>query len=179
MIPSTPCSTSDPCCFSLHDIATHLLTHTYDALIECYPPPDCCTPLRAYVTLGNGDDGIVDAVCVMAGGIIGTANQQPGMMNLWRSTFTVRLLESGWPTARVDGDTIVLPSVEEQQAAAVHVYAMGEAMHRRLSYLASKRSLTPSNVRCSNATLGPFLPIPPQGGVAGWQVTVSVDLPWN
>lgn len=178
MIPTTPCADTEPCCVSMYDIALHLLTETFDAVSACYPGT-CVEPLRAYVTLGDGDDGIVDSLTVSAGTTVASPNTIPGSFGLWRATFNVRLRESGWPTARVEGDAIMLPPPEEQAIAAKHVFSMGEAIHRRLSYLMSNRRLVPDGVRCSNATLGAMLPLNPQGGVVGWVVPVIVDLPWN
>ena len=159
----------------LYDIATHLLTNVFDALTECYPSE--CEPLAAYVTLGNGDDGIKDSLTVSIASVVGSNNTRPGGLGLWRSTFNVILRESGWPTARVDGETIVLPSPSEQAAAARPVFAMGEAMHRRLAYMMTHRGLVPG--ACSSATLGLLTPLNPQGGVVGWSVPVVADLPWN
>jgi hypothetical protein len=178
VIPTTPCADFEPCCLSLSDIATHLLTEMYDAITECYPST-CAQPLAAYITFGNGDDGIVDSLVVAAGQVTSTSEARAGQMNLWRATFTIRLSESGWPTARIEGEEIVLPTPQEQQIAARHVFSMGEAMHRRLSHLMFHRALVPSTVRCSNATVGTMVPVPPSGGVVGWQVPVTVDLPWN
>lgn len=178
MIPSSPCEDSDPCCDSLHNIALHLLSEVYEAVLACYPT-GCCEPLAAYVTLGRGDDGLTDALTVSAGTVSPSLGTQPGSLGLWRATFTVMLRESGWPTARVEGDAIVLPSAAEQSVASRHVFSMGEAIHRRLAYLSSVRGLVPSGVRCSNASIGPMVPVAPQGGVTGWQVDVIVDLPWN
>lgn len=162
----------------MSDIATHLLTEMYDAITECYPTT-CSQPLAAYITFGNGDDGIVDSLTVSAGTVQATPNQRAGQFNLYRVTYTIRLLESGWPTAHVDGDVIVMPSPDAQAIASKHVFSMGEAMHRRLSSLVTQRALVPSSVRCSNATVGTMQPIPPSGGTVGWQVPVVVDLPWN
>jgi hypothetical protein len=164
---------------SLHDIAAHLLAEVYDAVSGCYPGPDCCEPLAAYVTLGNGDDGITDSLTVSFGSIASSPNTRPGGLSLWKATFNVRLSESGWPTARVEGEAITLPTPSEQATAARHVLSMGEAIHRRLSMLQSQRGLTPPGVRCSNASVGVMTPVPPQGGVVGWLVPVVIDLPWN
>jgi hypothetical protein len=178
VIPTSPCATAEPCCDALYDTATHLLTETYDALMVCYPQ-DCCSPLVAYVTMGNGNDGVVDSLTVTFGQIASSPNTRPGNFGLYRATFFVRLAESGWPVARVDGETIIAPPPAEQAQAARHVYAMGEAMHRKLTYLQGVRRLVPDGVRCSNASVGIMQPVGPSGGVAGWSVPVVVDMPWN
>lgn len=160
-------------------MATHLLTEIYDALQVCYPPVDECPPLAAYVTLGLADDGIPDALTVSATGVDMSPASRPGSFGLWRVNFAVILRESGWPTVHTEGDVIVLPSPTLQAAASAHVYAMGEAMHRKLAYLYINRSLAPAGTACVNATLGGMFPLVPQGGVVGWQASVTADLPWN
>lgn len=160
-------------------MANHLLTEVYDALVECYPNPDICAPLAAYVTLGQGNDGIPDALTVSATTFNTSAASRPGSFGLWRVDFAVILRESGWPIAHVEGDAIVLPSPTLQAAASAHVYAMGEAMHRKLSQMYIGRSLAPAGAACTNASLGAMFPLPPQGGVVGWQASVTADLPWN
>jgi hypothetical protein len=179
VIPSSPCDTSEQCCVSLHDIAAHLLSEVYDAVLGCYPGPDCCEPLAAYVTTGSGDDGITDSLTVAVGQISASQNTKPGGLGLWKGAFTVRLVESGWPVGHVEGNTIVMPPPDEQARAARHVLSMGEAIHRRLAALQTQRGLTPPGVRCSNAVVGTMIALPPQGGVVGWVVQVTVDLPWN
>jgi hypothetical protein len=179
VIPSSPCDTSEQCCVSLHDIAAHLLAEVYDAVSGCYPGPDCCEPLAAYVTLGSGDDGIIDSLTVAIGGISPSGETRPGGLGLWRATFNVRLSESGWPTGRTEGGAITMPQPTEQATAVRHVLSMGEAIHRRLSTLQTRRGLTPPGVRCSNASIGTMQPILPLGGVVGWLCPVTIDLPWN
>ena len=177
VIPTTPCEPADVCCVSVYDIAAYLLSETFDAITECYPKE--CDPLAAYVTMSGTDDGIKDALTVAIVSIVGSPNTRPGGFGLWRATFNVALRESGWPTARIDGETIVLPQPVEQATAAQHVYSMGEALHRRLAFLMSNHRLVPSETACTAATLGSMVPLNPQGGVAGWQIPVIVDLPWN
>ena len=178
MIPTIPCDTPEACCDSLYAVAAHLLTEVYDALLVCYPTENC-QALAAYVTLGLGNDGIPDALTVATTNIDTSPASRPGSFGLWRATYAIILKESGWPVAHVEGDEIVLPSPDLQAAAAAHVYAMGEAMHRKLSRLYTTRNLTPSGVGCTNATLGTMFPLAPQGGVVGWQASVTADLPWN
>jgi hypothetical protein len=177
MIPVAPCEISDPCCTDLYDIAAHLLASVYDALMACQP--ECCDNIAAYVTLGNGDDAITDALTVQFTTVNASPNSIAGSFSLFRAQFTVILRESGWPTARVDGETIVMPQPSEQANAAKYIYARGEAMHRRLSYLQSSKGLVPPGTTCVTGTVGSMTPLNPLGGVAGWIVPVTVDLPWN
>lgn len=178
MIPTVPCDTPEACCESLYAVANHLLTEVYDALLTCYPTENC-EPLAAYVTLGLGNDGIPDALTVAATAIDPSPSSRPGIFGIWRANFAIILKESGWPTAHVEGNEIILPSPVLQAAASSHVYAMGEAMHRKLANLFATKSLTPSGSGCTNATFNSMFPLTPQGGIVGWQASVTTDLPWN
>jgi len=177
-IPSAPCGLgSDQCCTSLSDIASHLLSETFDALTECHIS-DCGEQVLAYVTMGLGDDGVSDSLTVSVGSVNPSAGTRPGLPGLYRAAFDVRLQESGWPTAYVDGDVVVLPDPVLQASASAYMLSRGEALHRRLAALAANRGLVPAGVRCSNGSVGALTTIRPQGGVVGWTCQVVVDLPW-
>lgn len=177
-IPAGLCDESaEPCCLSLSDIANHLLLSVFDALKACCETG--CEGLSVYVAMGPGDDGIKDALTVNPTLVTASAGTRPGAPGLYRASFDVRLRESGWPTAYVDGTVIQLPEPALQAAASRYILGRGEAMHRKLASMASSRGLTPPGVRCANGSIGPLTPITPQGGVVGWLVTVTVDLPWG
>lgn len=177
-IPSSPCEGSGQTCTSLYDIANHLLTEVFDALLAT-AEPSCCGEIAAYVTVGQGDDGAQDALTVSIVSITSSPNTRPGGLGLFRGSFDVRLRESGWPTVEVAGEEILLPEPTRQATAAAYLLSRGEAIHRRLSALMTSRGLVPAGVRCSNASIGTLSPLYPQGGVAGWVIPVTVDLPWN
>ena len=177
-IPSSPCEGSAQACTSLYDIADHLLTEVFDALLAT-AEASCCGEIAAYVTVGQGDDGAQDALTVSITSITSSPNTRPGGLGLYRASFDVRLRESGWPTVEVAGEEILLPEPTRQATAAAYLLSRGEAIHRRLSALMTSRGLVPEGVRCSNASIGTLSPLYPQGGVAGWAIPVVVDLPWN
>jgi hypothetical protein len=177
VIPNEPCVLPDPCCTDLYSIAAHLLAAVYDALKACCT--EGCDELAAYVTLGNGDDGVKDALTVQFTTVAASPNTRAGGFGLYRATFQVILRESGWPTARVEDDSIILPQPSEQAAAAQYIYARGEAIHRKLTYMQASRTLVPTGTVCVAATVGTMNPLNPLGGVVGWSVPVTTDLPWN
>lgn len=181
-IPSGPCdSGSEACCVSLYDVAAHLLTECYEAINECYPAADCCEALSAYVTMGRGDDGVVDSLVVAFGNIRTDPGSTPGVgFATHTAQFDIILRESGWPTVALDAEgAIVLPAPAEQHAAARHAYSHAEAMYRRLAYLQNTRGLTPPGTPCTRQSLGTMTPLNPQGGVVGWQVPVFVQMGWS
>lgn len=178
-IPSAPCGEAvEPCCVSLSDIANHLLAAVFDALIEC-EQPDCGAPVLAYVTMAGGTDGALDALTVSPLGVSAVGDQKPSLPSLHRAEFDVRLRESGWPIAAAEGDAIIFPDPEAQAVAARYVLSRGEAMHRRLVYMLSHHQLAPAGLPCGRSSVGRLTPLAPLGGVVGWTITVSIDLPWG
>ena len=168
-------------CSVLWQIADYLLCKTYEAVGSCFAGACCDGQISAYVTTGQGDDGIVDQLTVSLLQIdpsVLTASIGPG---LYRATFLVRLHESGWPTARVDGDTVIPPAPEEQARAIQQLMAHGEAMHRRLTHLRASGQILPPGMNPPrlNSAIGQLAPVFPQGGVAGWTILVTIDLPWG
>lgn len=168
----------DQRCNSLSTISQHLLEKTYEAISTCFDG-GCGAAITAYITTGNGDDGVVDALTVALLGIDPsplTTNQGPSR---WIATFEVRLRESGWPIVRIEGGVAVPPPPAEQAQAAAQLLSHGEAIHRRLSALKSKGQLGGENYVCGAGAVGTLLPVIPQGGVAGWSILVTIDLPWH
>lgn len=172
----TPCD--EQFCNDLHRIAQHLLEKSYEALSSCFLN-GCDGQVVAYVTSGQGDDGVMDQLTVSMLSInpsLLTTAVGPG---LYRALFEVRLHESGWPTARNEGGVIIPPQPEEQANAIGQLMAHGEALHRRLAYLKATKTITPAGMFCLQCTIGEMTPVFPQGGVAGWVVLITLDLPWH
>lgn len=166
----------DQTCNVLTQVAQYLLEKTYDALSSCFTG-GCEGDVIAYITTGQADDGIMDALTVTLLQIDPSPQTVSVGSSLWRATFLVVLRESGWPIVRVSEGVPTPPPPAEQAQAVQQLLAHGEAIHRRLSYLKSTRALSP--LRCSLASMGGLLAIFPQGGVAGWSISVTVDLPWG
>lgn len=183
----SPCEmTLDACCNVVHDIANHLLTSIHDAILPCYGDAMCNEAPIKYVTFGQGDDGIRDALTVAilsAGPSPITQTGAGGVtipLGLYRCLFEVRLRESGWPMAFIDGNQIVPPDPERQHVATRHAFAHGEMMYRKINSMNYNRTLTPTTVApFSKATIGQLLPLQPLGGVVGFAFQVAIDLPWN
>lgn len=166
----------DQACNTLNQIAQHLLERTYAALSTCFSG-GCEGEIVAYVTSGQGDDGIMDALTVALLQIDPSPLTGPTGSSLWRATFMVLLRESGWPIVRVSEGVPTPPPPEEQAQAIQQLFAHGEAIHRQLSFLKSRNQLSPTP--CRQATIGSLLAVFPQGGVAGWSIPVTIDLPWG
>lgn len=172
------------CCVDLFAIATHLLTSSYDALAPCFEGIECA-PLAAYVTMGGGDDGVVDALTVEINQTAPVAVAGAGGRTLplpaVRAAFTVRLRESGWPTVRVgENGQIFPPDPVTQNRAARQALAHGEKLYRNLLHLNATRNIIPEGVAgCGAPTLGALTPITPLGGVVGWFVPITVDVLWG
>lgn len=165
-------------CSALWLISNHLLCSVFEAVGSCFIP-GCDTGVAAFVTTGQGDDGVIDKLTVSLLQIdpsVLTTSVGPG---LYRATWIVRLHESGWPVAGVDGDRIIPPPPAEQERAVQQLLAHGEAIHRRLAHLRASKQMTPSGMNCLNSLVGQLTPVFPAGGVAGWEIQVTIDLPWG
>lgn len=166
-------------CSTLDEIANHLLCKAYEALNSCFVGGSCEGEVAAYVTSGQGDDGVTDkltvAVLQMTPSVL-TVETGPGM---YRALFEVRLHESGWPTVRNENGTIIPPPPEEQALASSQLLAHGEAIHRRLTHLRATKKIAPPTLPMLNSLVGDMVPVFPQGGVAGWTVNVTIQLPWG
>jgi hypothetical protein len=181
---SDDCGPLDLCCTTLYDIAEHLLNSTYTAMRECYPSAAAC-PMdswRKYVTMGSGDDGVDDALTVaftLAAPRTQGAITSP--LAMYTAAFEVRLRERGWPTAWVEtGGQIHAPDWTLASGKARQALAHGEKMYRHLIWLNNARGLTPASVPgCSNTQLGPLTPLPPLGGVVGFTVQLTMNVPWS
>lgn len=174
------CDPAELCCTSLSDIAEHLLAETWKALVECDPLLATC-PIAKYVTLGNGNDGLQDALTVayLTAGPV-RVDPRTRALGAYEAGFEVRLRESGWPMASFDsGGQAYPPDWEEQANKARQALAHGEKMYRHLIWLNNAKNLTPPGSRCSNVRLGQLTPLPPLGGVVGFTVQIAMDVPWG
>lgn len=173
-LPNGDCSTpGDACCRSYFDIADRLLAQGMDALRECQTCD--CDGLTAYVTIGSGDDAIVDALTVALDGVALAPSVRSGGAQVTRVSFVVRLRETGWPVAVSDGERIIPPDPNAQHAAALHLYAHCEALWRRLTHLQASRALLPDGVR-GQCSVAPMAMLNPTAGVVGCAITVTADI---
>lgn len=165
-------------CSVLWQISNHLLCKVDEALSTCFMP-GCDRGIVAFVTTGQGDDGITDKLTVnflQADPSVNTTYTGPG---LYRATWIVRLHESGWPVVRAGEHSISAPPAEEQERAVQQLLAHGEAMHKRLTHMQASKQMTPPGQRCLSSLVGQMTPVFPSGGVAGWEIQVTIDLPWG
>lgn len=185
MLPNDDCVISEQvCCTSLYDIAQHILSGLYEGLLDCFQQTPCNPGgLLAYVTMGEGDDLVLDAVTVALTSIEPSYNtvarNDTSPFGLYRATFTVRLLESGWPMAFEENGEIFVPDPVIQNAVARHAFGHGERMYRRLTYMASHGECVPTGVACSKVEVTSLRPLNPSGGTVGWETTLVLALPWG
>ena len=185
MLPNGDCVISEEvCCTTLYDVAQHILASLYEAMLDCFQPT-ACNPggLLAYVTMGEGDDLVLDALTVSIGEIRPSARTVQGTQmspfGNYQATINVRLLEAGWPTAYEEDGEIYVPDPVIQNAIARHSYAHGERMYRKLSYMASHGECVPPGTACVSAVVNSLQPMNPSGGSVGWFTSVTLTLPWG
>ena len=164
------------CCVELFGVANNVLVAVYDDLRDCYPP-STTDPLVAYVTMGSGDDGVLDSLTVA---VTGARPSQVGSRVgplMVRASYEVRLRESGWPMVRVDGTQVFLPDPVAQNEAARQSFAHGERLYRKLLRMRSRQEFAGDlpALRGANVEIGQLLPINPQFGSVGWVVPFTID----
>lgn len=187
-LPQQSCEVSDDvCCTVMWDVANFVLNSVYDGIVDCFPL-DCNgepMPFTKYVTMGNGDDGIVDSLAVAIQTVSPTtgSSDNTGVMKgvtLFRAAFDVRLREGGWPIVSTNGGVIQAPDPAMQHAISRHAYAHGEKMYRVLRSMVSSHTVLPSAMpRPGFANLAPLRALQPLGGAVGFATTLQVDLPWG
>ncbi len=169
------------CCTDLFTVAEHILSSVHGQLLDCFGAD--CAELPAYVTMGEGDDGVRDALTVAFTTVApsgGSARQNVQLpITLQRATFIMRLKESGWPMVQIVNAEIVPPQPDRQNALARHAFAHAEKMYRTLLWLKATRTLVPSGVGCTQTSIGPLTPLRPTSGVVGFTSTITLDLPWG
>jgi hypothetical protein len=184
-LPLLDCAESaPPCCSTLHMLATHLLDVVVPGQIECASEQPCPNKeLVAYVQHGTDfDDPLCDSLVVFLTSITSSPgstsiNGTTVLAPVFRASYRVRLRESGWPMVEDDGDTIYVPDPQLVHRQSVHSYAHGERMFRDLANAHAHKRLVPSG--CSVVRIGDFLPLFTSGGCVGWEIEITVDVPWS
>lgn len=175
-LPHEHCAPGDVCCTSLYDVAENLLEIAHTAVVGC-SFVECALPeLVGYVSMGQRiEDPQADYLVVSLQSINPTQGDRAGNMQLplYRATFQVKLLETGWPMPHGDDEMIVIPTPELVTNVARHAYAHGEAMYRALANALARKELNPTCNDCYQS-ISPLTPIEPSGGTTGWVMTVTL-----
>lgn len=168
-------------CNTVYAYANHLLCAARDALGSCFRGGSCRDHIRSYLSMGAGDDGIPDSLIVVTQPMVATSSTATIGPSLYQLPFDVRLRESGYPISQAvnGGNSISYPDPDLQHYATMQSMAHGEAIHRRLSAMKSAGALSPDGYRCTRGLVGQMVPLPPQGGVVGWSIIVTLTIPWG
>lgn len=182
MLPTNCDVSDDVCCVDVWGIAEHLRSNVLTAVNACID--DECELLLSYVTMGQGDDGVVNSLAVaFMGTSFSPGSQQSGaklsIMPLVRARFDVRIRENGWPIVNTEGGVVNAPDPERQHALARHAFAHGEAMYRKLLAMHAAQTLIPTAHKRQKASLSDLFPLPPLGGTIGFYATVTADVAWG
>lgn len=178
MLNADACDPVELQCTTLVDYAEHLLCQAMEAIGDC---GGSCDTIKAYLSMGPGDDGIPDSLIVVVGAMTPSSNSGQVGPTLYQVPFEVRLRESGYPTvaAATGGRNIEYPQPAAQHEATRQLLSHGEAIARRLSALKASGCLSPDGYRCTRGIISAITPLAPQGGVAGMAITVTLTLPWG
>jgi len=169
----------DVCCDAFWGVANHLVVVVLDGLENCRPTEICDDDwFHGYVPHGIRveDPAPNYVVASLANVSIVNSNQRTAQFfPRYLAVYQVRLLESGWPMAQDDGESIWVPDHRDLHALSRHSYSHGEVMWRALANAVATGNIQPRH--CSFEQLGTFRPVEPSGGTVGWQVDVTVDVP--
>lgn len=176
-LPNNECAAEDVCCTSLYDMAASILDIAYTAVSNC-STFNCPVPeLVGYVSMGaqiadpHADFLVVSLLSVAAapesGG--GRGNHH---LPIYRATFQIKLLETGWPTPHGDSESIVIPEPVLVNDVTRHSMAHGEAMFRALAN-ALATNVLPGDSQ-SFRRLEPLRPVEPSGGAVGWVTNLTL-----
>lgn len=184
MLPDGDCLTAQVvCCTSLYDIAYHILAEVHKDLVQCHEPSPCSPGWITYVTMGDGDDAVMDALSVSVVNVRPSPNSQTGgklsPASAFLADFRVRILEAGWPMVREENGELFQPDPVEQNALARHAFGHGERMYRTLISKIANGQIVPNGMNCMSPVLGPLTPIKPAGGTVGWRADVTLTLTWG
>lgn len=181
-LPHEGCAPGDVCCDSLFAIAENILEIAHTAVVGC-SVTDCELPgLAGYVSMGTQiNDPLADYLVVSVGQVFpAPANNSTGVMHLplYRVSFQVKLLETGWPMPTGDGEEIIPPPPDLVHNVTRHAYAHGEIMYRALANALARKQLVPDCHDCYQA-ITPLTPVEPSGGTTGWLCTITTGLDWG
>lgn len=181
-LPQPTCENpGDPCCHTFFAVADHIVTLLALGQAECRNQGGCGSgELFAYVSTGfDVDDPLCDTLIVWLVNIdpkFGPAGvaRSPSQM---RATYRIRLRDSGYPIAQDDGITIYAPDPMEIHQVSAFAYSHGEKLLRDLINASASGALVPAG--CTNPNISNFRALDTSGGCVGWQVDVTLDVPWH
>jgi len=175
-LPHEHCAPGEVCCTSLFDVAANILEIAHTAVVGCSDCDCDLPPIVGYVSMGyRVEDPQADYVAVSLLSVFPSPRSadQSGNMQLpvYRASFQVKLLETGWPMPYGDGEEILVPDPDFVQNAARHSYAHGEAMYRALANALARKEL---NLACRDCfqRIEPLQPVEPSGGTVGWMTNI-------
>lgn len=154
---------------------------------SCYPD-ECEAPkIEGFVTMGRGQEyPIFDALIVSFMALSPTPRSSDAHRNisgapLWRITWQVKLVESGWMVFVPSDDEEVVPAPPELiHSNARHAFSHIESLYRALANAVITRSLPGlcgSEVDQScYANISELTPLEPSGITVGWVFTITHDI---
>ena len=176
---------TDACCTTLFDVANRLRSVVTAALCECFEGGCADREFRSFVSVGPqiedplGDCLIVHMPRITVSALSNTAQGALLPVAVHVADFEIRLLETGWPMIEINDaeEMIYIPDSEFVNAMARHVYSHGERMYRAIVDGIQHNTLfTMATSDVAKIRLADFTPIQPSGELAGWTVTVQVEL---
>lgn len=176
---------TDTCCHTLYDIANRLRCVVTDALCECFEGGCADRDFRSFVSVGpqiedpQGDSLIVHMQRIGLTSLSSTPQNALLGVAVHVAEFEIRLLETGWPTIELNDleQIISVPDHEYVNTMARHVYSHGERMYRAVVDGIQHNTLfTLATSDVAKIRLSDFTPIQPSGELAGWTMTLQIEV---
>lgn len=175
---------SHVCCSTIWDIAERLRCVLTDALCGCIDPACADKTFRSYISLGPTiEDPIGDSLIVHMPRIATSFNSttpQGALLGVavHLADFEIRLLEAGWPMIELNEaeETFYVPDSGMVNAVSKHLYSHGELMYRTLVSGVQLNTLFATFENVGMVQLSDFVPIQPEGELAGWVMAVRVEI---
>ena len=171
-------------CSSIFAVGTSIMNVALNALNN-YPYANACDApsIEGIVTIGRAVGYEPDMLTVALqnfGPSPGSRDSRGNLPNrvVWRATWQVRLVESGWLTFLEAGDDeIVMSPADLIHANAAYSYSHAEMMYRALANAVLGRKI-PGACKESScfADLADLTPVDPDGHTVGWETSCTVEI---
>lgn len=161
------------CCGSVFDAVVAFANHLIAETATCFAVGPCDSPVVLEVSHGAPGTPCCNTLFVW----LNAVSLQPGRSTdrfgaqvcnpLWRLDIGIRLLEGCFPTPTSDGAQIFAPDPAAVAKVLPTLYSHGQAVFAAaIGYEQSGR--------CNGVTINRMAPIPPSGGCAGFEYSVTL-----
>lgn len=168
-----------PCCTTVFDDANLILDAAWDALVLC-AGEDACAPIVRFVSAAEPHLAVPDYLCVyLASTNVPLPRNQPSqakglMVQQPSMTYSVKLIEGGFPTLESEGTEIDEPDPAAIEFASRHFLGHVESVYRGVfNFFCTKANVGRLKSYTDLRSLGP------SGGKIGAQFGLTIETLWR